>query len=160
MRDALVEHLDLIDAFVEKNPYKLNPDELAIVESWKDLVAGEFYVLRFLKKYTIFLTAKDPPLAYGVLGLTDPLSEVIEQPLPHYCKTVLLPFRDKIVYDGLLSGYNVIIGRNMTRDLNDTYSAAKKRHGIVTSLPGIPGRSRGSEEWRCPREEGERGGVV
>ncbi len=68
VRDALVEHLDLIDAFVGENPYELAPDELAIVASWKDLVAGDFYVLRFLKKYTIFLTAKDPALAYGVWG--------------------------------------------------------------------------------------------
>src|SRR6476469_2653448 len=56
VRDALVKHLDLIDAFVEENPYKLDPDELEIVKSWKDLVAGDFYVLRFLKKYTVFLT--------------------------------------------------------------------------------------------------------
>jgi hypothetical protein len=138
VRDALVEHLDLIDAFVEENPYKLEPDELAIVKPWKDLVAGDFYVLRFLKKYTVFLTAKEPTVAYGVLGLSDPLDEVIEQPLPFYCKTVLLPFRDKIVYDGLLSGYNVIIGGNMTRELNDAYNAAKKRLGVVTSLPWHP----------------------
>src|SRR4051794_16584860 len=52
VRDALVEHLDLIEAFVEKNPSKLDPEELDIVRSWKDLVAGEFYVLRFLKKHT------------------------------------------------------------------------------------------------------------
>jgi hypothetical protein len=138
VRDALVEHLDLIDAFVEENPHKLEPDELGIVGSWKDLVAGDFYVLRFLKKYNVFLTAKEPTVAYGVLGLSDPLDEVIDQPLPFYCKTVLLPFQGRIVYDGLLSGYNVIIGRNMTGELNDAYNAAKKRYGVVTSLPWHP----------------------
>ena len=138
VRDALVEHLDLIDAFVEENPYKLDPDELDIVRSWKDLVAGEFYVLRFLKKYTVFLTAKEPTVAYGVVALSEPFEEVIDQPLPFFCKTVLLPFRGRIVYDGLLSGYNLIIGSNMTRELNDAYNAAKKRHGIVTSLPWHP----------------------
>ena len=40
-RDALVEHLDLIDAFVEENPYKLDPDELDVVRAWKDLVSGD-----------------------------------------------------------------------------------------------------------------------
>ena len=135
VRDAFVENLDLIDAFVEENPYKLDQDELGIVRSWKDLVAGEFYVLRFLKKYTVFLTAKEPTVAYGVVGLSEPLDEVIEQPLPFYCKTVLLPFQDRIVYDGVLSGQNLIIGSNMTRGLNETYNDAKKRHGIVTSLP-------------------------
>jgi len=141
VRDALVEHLDLIDAFVEENPYRLVPEELAVVKSWKDLVAGDFYVLRFLKKYTIFLTAKEPTVAYGVVALSDPLDEVIEQPLPFYCKTVLLPCRGRIVYDGLLSGYNLIIGSNMTRELNDAYNAAKKRHGVVTSLPMENGTS-------------------
>ena len=119
----------------EKNPYKLDPDELDIVRSWKDLVAGEFYVLRFLKKYTVFLTAKEPTVAYGVVALSEPFEEVIDQPLPFLCKTVLLPFQGRIVYDGLLSGYNLIIGSNIRRELNDAYNAAKKRHGIVTSLP-------------------------
>jgi hypothetical protein len=135
VRDALVEHLDLIDGFVKENPFKLDLEELDIVGSWKDLVAGEFYVLRFLKKYTVFLTAKKPTVAYGVVALSESFEEVIDQPLPFLCKTVLLPFQGRIVYDGLLSGYNLIIGRNIAGELNDAYNAAKKRLGIVTSLP-------------------------
>jgi len=98
-------------------------------------VAGEFYVLRFLKKYTVFLTAKEPAVAYGVVALSEPFEDVIEQELPFLCKTVLLPFQERIVYDGVLSGYNLIIGSNIRRELNDTYNDAKKRQGIVTSLP-------------------------
>jgi hypothetical protein len=135
IRDALVKHLDLIDAFVEENPYKLDPEELAIVESWKHSVAGDFFALRFLKNYTVFLTAKEPFVAYGVVGLSEPFEDVIDQELPFLCKTVLLPFQGRIVYDGLLTGHNLIIGSNMTRELNDSYNDAKKRHGIVTSLP-------------------------
>src|SRR3954453_1979541 len=140
VRDALVEHLDLIDTFVEENPYKLDPDELDIVRSWKDLVAGDFYVLRFLKRYTIFLTAKEPTVAYGVVALSEPFEEGIDQPLPFLCKTVLLPFQGRIVYDGLLPGYNLIIGSNITRELNDAYNAAKKRQGIITCLPPPAGK--------------------
>ena len=135
VRDALPKHLDLIDAFVEENPFKLNPEELGIVRSWHDLVAGEFYVLRHLKKYTVFLTAKEPTVAYGVVALSDPFEEVITQPLPFFGKTVLLPYQGRIIYDGLLSGYNFIIGSNIRRGLNDAYNDAKNHHGIVTSLP-------------------------
>ena len=135
VRDAFLKHLDLIDAFVEENPFKLDPEELDTVRSWHDLVAGEFYVFRHLKKYTVFLTAKEPTVAYGVVALSDPFEEVIDQELPFLCKTVLLPFQGRIVYDGLLSGYNLIIGSNIRRELNDAYNDAKKRHGIVTSLP-------------------------
>jgi hypothetical protein len=138
VRDALPKHLDLIDAFVEENPYKLDPDELGIVRLWHDLVAGEFYVLRFLKKYTVFLTAKEPTVAYGVVGLSEPFEKVIHQKLPYLCKTALLPYQGRIVYDGLLSGYKLIIGSNIRRELNDAYNVAKKRHGIVTSLPWHP----------------------
>jgi hypothetical protein len=135
VRDTLLKHLDLIDEFVDRNPFKFNPEELDIVRSWKDLVAGDFYVLRFLKKHTVFLTATEPTVAYGVVGLSEPFEEVIDQPLPFLCKTVLLPFRDRIVYDGILAGYNLIIGSNIQRELNDAYSTAKKRQGMVTTLP-------------------------
>src|SRR5262245_29491952 len=56
LRDALVANMDLIDAFVAENPFKLAEDELEIVHSWNHLVAGEFYVYRCLKNYTVFLT--------------------------------------------------------------------------------------------------------
>ena len=135
VRDAFLKHLDLIDAFVEENPFKLDPEELDTVRSWHDLVAGEFYVFRHLKKYTVFLTVKEPTVAYGVVALSDPFEEVIDQELPFLCKTVLLPFQSRIVYDGLLPGYNLIIGSNIRRELNDAYNDFKKRHGIVTSLP-------------------------
>jgi hypothetical protein len=138
LRDALVEHLDLIDAFVEENPCDFDAVDLTLVRSWKDLVAGPFYVLRVLRKHAIFLTAKQPIVAYGALGLTDPIQSLIVQPLPYYCKTVLLPFEGRIVYDGVMEGYNVVLGRNMTRGLNDSYNAAKQRHGVVTRLPWIP----------------------
>ena len=135
VRDALVENTSLIDEFVEENPFDFAPEELDVVRSWKHLVAGEFYVLRFLKKYTVFLTDREPSVAYGVVALSDPFEVLIRQPLPYLCKTVLLPFQGRIVYDGILSGYNLLIGPGIRRRLNDTYNQAKNRYGIVTSLP-------------------------
>src|SRR5438874_1880813 len=77
LRDALVANMDLIDAFVSENPFKLPEDELAIVRSWKDLVANEFYVYRCLTNYTIFLTTREPVVAYGVLSLIDTFEDLI-----------------------------------------------------------------------------------
>ena len=56
VRDALLDHPDLIQAFVDENPAHLGEDELAIVRSWRHMVAGKFYVFRELKKYTVFLS--------------------------------------------------------------------------------------------------------
>jgi hypothetical protein len=142
LRDSLVEHMDLIDAFANENPFRFSEEELGIVRSWKDLVAGQFYVFRYLKRHTIFLTANEPAVAYGVLALSDPFEEVIDRELPFFCRTVLLPFRGRIVYDGLLAGYNVTFGAGIRRDLNESYNEAKERSGIVTSLPAAAGKPR------------------
>jgi len=135
LRDALVANRGLIDAFVAENPFDLPEDEREIVRSWNDMVAGKFYVDRCLKKYTVFLTAWEPVVAYGVVSLTDPLEELIGHRLPHLCKAVLLPFKGRIVYDGMLAGYNIHFGPGVRRRLKESYDDAKQGRGIITSLP-------------------------
>src|ERR1700693_5633770 len=53
VRDALNAKRDLIESFVDENPAHLSEDELDIVRSWRHLVAGQFYVFRELKNYTV-----------------------------------------------------------------------------------------------------------
>jgi hypothetical protein len=107
------------------------------VHSWRHLVAGKFYIFRELKKHTVFLSSEDQPIAYGVTALTQPFEELIGSYRPVLIDTVLLPFKDKIVYDGLLAGMGVSLsfGPGIRRMLNESYQAAKNRHGIITSLP-------------------------
>src|SRR5690606_8651738 len=140
VRKAFLDHVNLIDAYVEENPTELSDDDLEIVLSWRHQVAGTFYAFRQLKNYMIFLTSADPPVAYGVIALTEPFEDLMGPNLPQMLDTVLLPFKGRIIYDGLLSGYNVSFGGGIKRSLNDSYRQAKERQGIVTSLPVEPKR--------------------
>ena len=135
VRDPFRDHLDLIDAFAEENPHHLPDEELAIVRSWRHLVAGKFYIFRELKKYTVFLSLEKHPIAYGVLALADPFEELVGPHLPVLVETILLPFKDRIVYDSLLNAYRISFGSGIRRSLNENFKEAKERHGIVTSLP-------------------------
>jgi hypothetical protein len=135
VRDALNAHVDLIESFVGENPAHLSDDELDIVRSWRHLVAGKFYVFRELKNFTVFLTTTDRAIAYGVLALSQPFEDLIGPYLPVLTQTVLLPFKGVIVYDGLMSSYNISFGPGIRRSLNESFKKAKARHGIVTSLP-------------------------
>ena len=135
VRDALNANIDLIELFVEDNPDHLTDDELDIVRSWRHLVTGRFFVFRELTKYTVFLTETDPTIAYGVVALSQPFEDFFGPNLPAMVGTVLLPFRDKIIYDGLMNSYRISFGPGVRRSLNDSYKEAKTRHGIVTSLP-------------------------
>jgi hypothetical protein len=135
IRDALFKQRELIDEFVRKNPAKLSSDDLEIVAHWKYAIAGHFYVFRYLTKYTVFLSEKSPCQTYGVLGLADPLEAVVGPYLPRLIETVLLPFRDRIIYDGMVSGYNLSFGGGIKRMLNEEHKQAKETFGIITSLP-------------------------
>jgi hypothetical protein len=135
VRDAFLNHLDLLQSFVDENPAHFSEDELNIVRSWRHLVHGRFYLFRELKKYTVFLSTEEKPIAYGVLALTQPFEELTGPYLPVLTQTVLLPFKDRIVYDGLLTAYSISFGPGIRRSLNESFKEAKARHGIVTSLP-------------------------
>ena len=135
VRDALYAHRELLDEFVKGNPAKLSPDELEIIGTWKHAVVGQFFIFRYLSKYAIFLNTDSPKKAYGVLALADPFEELIGPYLPRLIQTVLLPFKGKIIYDGLLSGHNITFGGGVKRRLHEEYKEAKETFGIITSLP-------------------------
>jgi Domain of unknown function (DUF6398) len=135
VRNALNGRLDLIESFVDENPARLPAEELDIVRSWRHLVAGKFYIFRELKKYTVFLSTGDPTIAYGVLAFSQPFEELVGPYLPVLTETVLLPFKGKIVYDGLMTGYGISFGPGIRRSLAESFKEAKLERGIVTSLP-------------------------
>lgn len=135
IRNALHETPELIDQFIRENPASLPTEELEIVAGWRHAIVGKFYVFRYLKRHTIFLSSGGSPnRAYGVLGLFDPVEELVGTRLPVLTDAVLLAFRDRIIYDGILSVYNVTFGGGVRKMLNEEYKEAKQAFGIITSL--------------------------
>ncbi|MEJ7590919.1 MAG: DUF6398 domain-containing protein [Planctomycetaceae bacterium] len=97
-------------------------------------VAYRFYVFREMARYTVFLSGSEPVIAYGVLALASH-SKTWLSPASGHDGDSLAPFKGQIVYDGLISRFNISFGPGIRRSLNDRYKEAKARHGIVTSLP-------------------------
>jgi len=117
VRDALYENIELVDAYLEDNPQKLFPEELEIIKSWKKFQRGDFFIERLLKKYAIFIGDEQ---VYGVLALHETLKDIFpSMRLPYYAKAVLLPFKSKIVYDGLIQGYAVSFGGGIKATLRE-----------------------------------------
>jgi hypothetical protein len=131
-RDALWDNPELIDSYVEKNPDGFSAEELSIIRKWKLFVAGKFSLFRCLKDYAIFI---GDSRVYGVLGLYDPLEAVFSgRPLPILLDAVLLPYKGKIVYDGLCRSYEIYLGAGIRAGLKEEYLAAKQNGRIITSL--------------------------
>lgn len=133
LRDVLWKNDALRERFIAENPANLQLEDLVVVKSWQYRVSGNFFVVRYLKKYTVFLS-ETPSRAYGVLGLVGPIEEIIGPYLPIYVQAVLLPFEDHIIYDSLLEPYRIYFGPGIRSTLNDSYREAQEREGIITSL--------------------------
>ena len=121
-------------SFIEENPTGLPPEDLALARSWDRRVAGDFYIFRYLKKYTVLIDQSEQARVYGVLGLVSPIEDVVPHPLPTLVRMTLLPFEGRITYDGLLAPYNVYFGSGIRSNLTDIYRSANERGAIITSL--------------------------
>ncbi len=134
IRDSLYKNIELIDRFIQDNPFDFGGDELQIISSWRHFVEGKFIILKYLKKYTAFLSYDSPSKVYGVLSLTDSFLEMIGPP-PVMMQTTLLPFKGRIIYDGWLKGYRISFGSGMRQSFIEDYNKSKATYGIITSLP-------------------------
>ena len=54
--------------------------------------------------------------------------------IPVLAETVLLPFGDEIITDGLLQSYNLMFGSGIRGELKEIYDDAKERGAIITTL--------------------------
>lgn len=132
VREKLYENIELIDSYLEENPQNLPGEELEIIRGWKKFQRGDFFIERLLKKHAIFIGGDK---VYAVLALYDTFEDVLPYlSLPYYAKAVLLPFKGKIIYDGLLQGYTVSFGSGIKYDLKETYMSAKQNRRIIDSF--------------------------
>ena len=150
LRNVVYENPEVIDDFIKENPFSFPKDELEIVSSWKNFIADSFFVVQLTKKHAIFMRDDD---VYAVLALAQPFQVVLGgAPLPAYIKTVLLPFKGKIIYDGLLEGHNIFFGSGISTSVKNRYRIAKQRGEIIESFDPnwkpAPVKSKKTKDWK------------
>lgn len=140
LRAFLWEDPDLLERYLRRNPDKLGKDDLDTVRSWKYRIQGFFAIMEHRQDCSIFMDAACPALAYGVLGLTEPIQSVAGKP-PRVVEAVLLPFEGRIIYDGFL-----IEIPNAPRDIKRMFKEVYRFHQsgdtvrmvIETPVTGAP----------------------
>jgi len=151
VRDALYDNIHLIDSFLEAAQGQISDEQREIVQGWKEFKQGDFFIERLLKKYAIFIGGDK---VYGVIALYETFEEMLPYVrLPYYTKAVLLPFKGKLIYDGMLQGYSMSFGGGIKSNLKETYLAAKQNGRIIESFgtanPGKKADIKGSQvkDW-------------
>ncbi|WP_373498390.1 hypothetical protein [Desulfococcus sp.] len=136
VRNALYADIKLIDAFVQQNPQHFSVENLSLVSGWKNFIPGDFQIERFLKQYAVFIKGGD---VFGVVGLYQGFDELVHRShLPLHVQAVLLPFKGKIIYDGMFQTYNIHFGGGIKRRLKETYMTAKQNNRIIENLDAPP----------------------
>jgi hypothetical protein len=126
----LFSDITIIDEFINKNEIVGEDKELLI--SWKRYIEGTFIVLKQLKKYCVLYNEENNKW-YGINGITSSLEETIQE-LPCVIKTVLIPFKNKIIYNSFIENYRIIIGRNIKQELMEDYKKTRLEKGIIEKL--------------------------
>ena len=138
--------------------------EREILQSWKHCVNGQFFIERHLKSGSILIGRPETAdttdngnkdnssvrsaakkednhdnhdSVFLVCGLNSSIEEMFPSdyfPLPVIVKATLLPFKGRIITDGLVQRYNIFSGGGVKKMLRETYSEAKRNSRIITSL--------------------------
>lgn len=127
--------VDVIDEFWNKkdsilmefafaNPFKFNDEEMKIVRYFRKGIRDLFIIVKYEEEYTTFLSKNN---LYMVKGITCNIDEIIpNEELPVPAITTVLPFKDQIVFDSVLTAQAIKIGVNMRENIIEETSNSKK----------------------------------
>ena len=99
-REVLISKPELIAEFLALNRQNLSVGEIKIVKDFMRRITGTFVVVGYEKNHAVFIDSKDTNM-YAVKALTDPFQDLLPA-LPVMVTTTIMPFKNKIVYDGYM----------------------------------------------------------
>ncbi|WP_028043563.1 hypothetical protein [Candidatus Stoquefichus massiliensis] len=109
VRNKMFEDMSIIDEYIQRNPNHLNSTILKQIEEVKNAIMVNCIIVKYEKNYTLIMDDQD--ILYAIIGGVSNLDEVIpSQELPYMCKLVLVPYKGKILYDGVIEGTNIQMG--------------------------------------------------
>ncbi len=132
-RQALYADNTNFEKYVAANESEMDPEQKNIVIGFNRCITGEFIILKCLPSYAIFMDTKSTAI-YAVKALGDPFNYLIKS-FPASVTATLLPFRNKIIYDGVLTAHTeTSFDRNTIISLNEQYAKAKKGNRVVMGI--------------------------
>jgi hypothetical protein len=145
IRGELWENPQWIDEFLRDNDDgEFSEIERGILAGWrKEFVKGKFWVIKHLARYSVLMSSNDPKQLYGVSGITDSIKDVVTAPTPFIIETILLPFKDRIIYDSLIGTFNISFGKGIRDEIKNVYDENRVKIGVIEAIgePPIPMQS-------------------
>ena len=122
----------IIDDYL--NEMKLPDEHREIIRGWKRCIPGTFILERHLRKGSVFISSSTQNV-YLVNGIIDSWNEMLHGvSTPILLQATLLPFKNVIITDGLVSVSQIRFGRNYSADFKEIYMTAKHNASIKSKI--------------------------
>lgn len=131
-RDFFLDNKVLLDDYLTTNFNKLTTEQISILTGFKKTITSDFVIFKCLTNNAIFIDTKDNKF-YTVKALGDRFDHFFDR-FPVFVQTTILPFKDKIVYDGFMKSQGIYFGSGMKSTMNEDYKTAKKNNNILSTI--------------------------
>ena len=131
-RDFFLDNKTILDDYLTTNFDKLTTDQISILKGFKKTISSDFVIFKCLTNNAIFIDTEDNRF-YAVKALGDSFDHFFDR-FPVLVQTTILPFKDKIIYDGFIKSKGIHFGSGMKSTMNENYKAAKKKNNILTTI--------------------------
>ena len=133
IREKLWTNTSIISDYIKENPDNLDKQSLDIISEWnKKKINSKFILYKYENEYAVFIGEEN---IYYVKGLRDTIRNIIpEYKLPIFVETVLLPFKEQIIYDSYIIQYNMSFGTGMKDIFNKQYKEFIKAKKVKYKL--------------------------
>ena len=134
VREVLWEKPELIDEYISET--ELSQEKIDILKLWRtNYKKGMFFILEYQPEYAVAIAPNEQgeDRLYGIKGISNSIANVLRRDLPVQIETVLLPFKDKIIYDSFMSSMPIGFAEGARAAFHEMYDKAIK-YGIITSL--------------------------
>jgi hypothetical protein len=155
IRPKLWENPQWIDEFLRDSEFgELTEAEYAILKSWRNnFVKDRFIVMKHLKQYSVFMSFDEPTKLYGVCGINNPFKETVPYEVPFMVDAVLLPFKDKIIYDSFIGIVPISFGKGYRSSMKEAYEKTKETDGIIEIMGVKPVPIKPVEKKSKPKKQ-------
>ncbi|MDR0354911.1 MAG: hypothetical protein LBJ64_04155 [Deltaproteobacteria bacterium] len=135
VNEAMWDDPTLIEEYLADKNIQIPDEEREIVDGWnRRHIKASFMVVDHLPKYSVFMKMDTPPLLYGVLGLSDPISKMYPFAKQFLTKATLLPLKGQIVTDGILKADQTEFNQETKEDIEKLYRMGLKSRGVIERL--------------------------
>ena len=134
VRQVLWENPTLINDYLDS--VKLPEEKSELLKSWHDHhKKGMFFLVDYKPEYAVVIGSNEQKedRLYGVKGINRSLADAMQRELPIQLETVLLPFKNKIIYDSFMSSMPIGFAEGAKKAFREMYETALK-NGIATIL--------------------------